>query len=548
MPSVRRKRGSGRRPGAPRFVSERELVFIARREAELEVRRRGVGAAPRFSGRALERVLRKHGAAARPLFGLPESRARRRTSLARRAGAAGVPDISVYYRVDAPDERLDEMAGELRRLEVVQTAYVKPPSEPPVFKEAAPAPGDAPPATADFLSRQGYLDRAPGGVDARFAWRLEGGRGRDVRIIDIEGAWRFSHEDLAENQGGLVGGMQSDSLGWRNHGTAVVGEFGGDSNSFGVTGICPDANVSAIAIFGGLGSAAAVRTAADRLRPGDILLIELHRPGPRHGFEPRDDQSGYVAIEWWPDDFDAIRYATSKGVLVVEAAGNGGEDLDDPIYDVPQEGFPAGWTNPYDRVNRDCGAIVVGAGAPPPGTHGRDHGPDRSRLDFSNYGACVDAQSWGREVTTCGYGDLQGGEDEDLWYTDQFSGTSSASPIVVGVAGCVQGHLRSLGREPLTPGRMRDCFRATGSPQQDAEGRPASERIGNRPNLREAISFALASDAPPVTERAAGLESASRRGRGGQASRSGARRRAASTAGSSSGTRAGRGRRARRGK
>ncbi|MEK8170065.1 hypothetical protein NKH77_10840 [Streptomyces sp. M19] len=43
-----------------------------------------------------------------------------------------------------------------------------------------------------------------------------------------------------------------------------------------------------------------------------------------------------------------------------------------------------------------------GAGAPPPGTHGRDHGPDRSRLEFSNYGMRLDAQGWGREVTTTG--------------------------------------------------------------------------------------------------------------------------------------------------
>jgi hypothetical protein len=34
-------------------------------------------------------------------------------------------------------------------------------------------------------------------------------------------------------------------------------------------------------------------------------------------------------------------------------------------------------------------------------------------------------------------------------------------------------------------------LRATGSPQQDAPGRPATERIGNRPNLRQLIPLAL---------------------------------------------------------
>ena len=55
-----------------------------------------------------------------------------------------------------------------------------------------------------------------------------GGRGDGVRIIDIEGEWHFSHEDLPQNQGGVVGGTPTADPGWRNHGTAVVGEFGGD--------------------------------------------------------------------------------------------------------------------------------------------------------------------------------------------------------------------------------------------------------------------------------------------------------------------------------
>ena len=56
------------------------------------------------------------------------------------------------------------------------------------------------------------------------------------------------------------------------------------------------------------------------LGPGDIILIELHYPGPRFNFEDRDDQRGYIAIEWFPDNFDAIRYAVSRGVIVVEGS------------------------------------------------------------------------------------------------------------------------------------------------------------------------------------------------------------------------------------
>jgi len=196
-------------------------------------------------------------------------------------------------------------------------------------------------------------------------------------------------------------------------------------------------------------------------------------------------------MEWWPDDFAAIRYAVNRGVCVIEAAGNGGENLDDPAYNTPDPAFPADWRNPFNRAQRDSGAVIVGAGAPPPGTNGRDHGPDRSRLGFSNYGAAVDVQGWGREVVTTGYGDLQGGINSNLHYTAQFSGTSSASPIVVGALGCVQGVLRANRRVPLTPARARDLFRSTGSPQQDAPGRPRTQRIGSRPNLRHLIARAL---------------------------------------------------------
>jgi hypothetical protein len=95
----------------------------------------------------------------------------------------------------------------------------------------------------------------------------------------------------------------------------------------------------------------------------------------------------------------------------------------------------------------------------------------------------VDAQGWGREVTTTGYGNLQGGTNEDVWYTDTFSGTSSASPIVVGALAAVQGMLQAAGRPLMTPASARRCLRSTGSPQQDAPGRPLTQRIGNRPDI-----------------------------------------------------------------
>ncbi|MGK8522536.1 S8 family peptidase [Nocardia asteroides] len=395
-----------------------------------------------------------------------------------------------YFFVRGVTGELNELAARLRAEDDVAAAYVKPPAEPPIAPEGAVtrsgrSAAEAPPVTPDFAARQGYLAPAPQGIDARWAWTVRGGRGTDVRVVDIEGAWRFTHEDLKVNQGGVIGGSPSPEQGWRDHGTAVAGVISGDVNAYGITGIVPEAYIRAVSIFGS-GSASAIRSAADALNPGDVILLELHRPGPRFGFANRPDQRGYIAIEWWPDDSAAIRYAVGKGVVVVEAAGNGGEDLGASIYDTRPAEFPGTWRNPFGGGDADSGAIIVGAGAPPPGFHGRDHGPARSRLEFSNYGERVDVQGWGLEVTTTGYGDLQGGPDEDLWYTDVFSGTSSASPIVVGAVTSYQGmSAAAAGRK--TPAEVRARLRETGSPQTDAPGRPATQRIGNLPDLKSMI-------------------------------------------------------------
>ena len=460
-----------------------ELVVVTRRQAAFRA------SAGRFMSAAGEnvsdvsRVLARHKATLVPIFGPTEERVMARLAAHGEAAQAPMEDLSVFYRVEAPTERLEDLRDELAKTELVEAAFIKPAVELPRINDMAAAPDEPPPATADFSTRQIYLNAAPAGVDARWAWTQAGGRGRDIRIIDIEGDWRFTHEDLTQNQGGVVAGTRQTGIDWRNHGTAVLGEFSGDVNTIGIVGIAAEAIASGIA-HGGIGSAGAINQAATRLRAGDVMLLEMHRPGPRNNFAARADQRGYIAVEWWPDDFAAILNATSRGIIVVEAAGNGAENLDDVLYQTPATGFPATWRNSFRRTNRDSGAIVVGAGAPPPGTHGQNHGPDRSRLDFSNWGALIDAQGWGREVTTCGYGDLQGGTNEDLWYTDQFSGTSSASPIVTGVIACIQGMAKARGRPVLTPAQVRNCLRSTGSPQQDAPGRPATQRIGNRPDIR----------------------------------------------------------------
>ncbi len=480
-----------------RTTPGRELIVVARSEASLRASAGGVKSLAGRDVADLTHALQAASAVMVPLFGATEEKLVAKSSMMKSAGIE-VPQLSKYYRVHAADDRLDALADALATSAHVSAAYVKPPVYPAELNDMVTKAAEAPPTTPDFGGRQGYLDPAPDGIDARYAWTLPGGRGAGVRIVDVEGGWNFAHEDLNANQGGVVGGTPTADMAWLNHGTAVLGVFSGDG--IGVTGICPDANVSAISVFD-LGSAAAIHLAADRLGPGDIILVELHRAGPKFNFADRPDQAGFIAVEWWPDDFDAIRYATSKGIIVVAAAGNGAENLDDALYDAPAAGFPADWSNPFRRAARDSGSILVGAGAPPAGTHGSSWGPDRSRLAFSNYGAGVDAQGWGQEVTTTGYGDLQGGSSMNVWYTDRFAGTSSASPIVVGALGCVQGVLRANG-VPLTPAQARATLRATGSAQQDGTASAATQRIGARPDIRQLVgATSVETDVPAPMHR-----------------------------------------------
>jgi Subtilase family len=483
---------------APPYAGERQLMVLAPVEslwggANISTLAIGAdrGVLPPMAQPTISSILKRYNATITPLFAPapkerpigPELRAHVATAI------PGSTDMTqLYHRVIAKDSELDEIANALRSAPTVKAAYVKPRAEPAINRMQPSAAAPAPPAaqTPDFSSRQIHLGPAPAGIDAYYAWTLPGGAGAGVNIIDVEGEWRFDHEDLKLNSRGLLGGTPPNDIGWRNHGTAVVGVCTGNRNSFGVTGICHKGTVGMVSIFGAANrtSSTAIREAANLLSAGDILLIELHYPGPKNNFQNRNDQDGYIAVEWWPDEFDAIVYAVGRGIIVVEAAGNGAQDLDDALYETPDPGFQNGWKNPFRRANRDSGAILVGAGAPPPGTHNRNlYGPDRSRLDFSNFGSAVDVQGWGREVTTCGYGDLQSGS-EDRWYTDEFAGTSSASPTVVGAIACLQGFLRASSAALLTPAGARSLLRSTGSPQQDAPGRPATQRIGNRPDLR----------------------------------------------------------------
>jgi subtilisin family serine protease len=337
-----------------------------------------------------------------------------------------------------------------------------------------PIPAAAPTGTSkrsrNFEPSQGYLHSAPNGIAAMQAWDKYNTRGKGVTICDIEGNWNFKHEDLPKLK--HIGGTLINDLGWKNHGTAVMGEMLSKPSISGTVGICHHARgfVQSAMIGGIFNAAGAIANATKKLRKGDVILIELHAPSPITG--------KYVAMQYWNDVFSAIRSAVKKGITVVEAAGNGDENFNQSIYN-------------GTGLQKDSGAIVVGAGIPP--TNHFDYfgsykwiGNPRSRIWFSNYGKIVNVQGWGWHVTSCGYGDAQGGYNQNRWYTLRFSGTSSASPIVTGAAACIQSRALSKYFKPLTPNKVRAILMKTGTPQT-AGPNPISQRIGPLPNLLKAL-------------------------------------------------------------
>ncbi|MCH7878243.1 MAG: S8 family serine peptidase [candidate division Zixibacteria bacterium] len=310
-----------------------------------------------------------------------------------------------------------------------------------------------------------------GGVDADYANTIPGGDGSGVKIIDIEGGWRTTHEDLSGNPPFVQMGGQIPDLSWRNHGTAVMGEIMGVVNATGIRGIAPAVQWGYSSIAGN-STSNALNLAGGALSPGDAVLIELHTPGPHFNFQSRDDQLGYVAMEYFPASFAAIEQLSADGIIVCEAAGNGAENYDDVLYG-----------QLFDTTFRNSRAIMCGAGAPPSGAFGQD----RARLSFSNYGERVNLQGYGRGVTTLGYGGLFNGGTEDSWYTQTFSGTSSASPIVTGAVLAMQGAFKAAFGIPMDADEMRTILSATGSVQQGN----TSQHIGPRPNLQAAFDEVL---------------------------------------------------------
>ena len=372
------------------------------------------------------------------------------------------PDLNLFYRLQAPGPiDGEQLLTDLDAIDVVEDA----------FPEGLPAP---PPATPDFSGLQGYSNLAPRGIDADAVQAQPGANGSNVRIIDIEYAWNVNHEDLSKARlpgASVPQGTPANPFPDNNHGTAVLGMLVGDDNGFGVTGLVPGAGIGMTNQYttgGGNNHANAVNIARAALSPGDVILLEAQTVGANGGCG--QSQVGCVPVEWNLATYQAIVTAVNAGIIVVEAAGNGSQNLDSPEHGSP---FPAG--------RADSGAIIVGAAGNYYSCSATPHGRNSS----SDYGARVDLHGFGNCLVTTGYGHLLDPAGIDADYTNQFSGTSGASPQVTAAAASLSSLAQQQGdADGLNSREARSLLEIGATPQVFG----LAGNIGPMPNLAAAVS------------------------------------------------------------
>ncbi len=376
-----------------------------------------------------------------------------------------LPDLNLYFEILVPYTDAEKLVQDLSVLPFIELAHIETKSIDPQV-------------TMNYEPQQGYLNAAPNGINAHYAWTRPGGNGSGVNIIDIENGWNFGHEDSPLNSSALIYGTNALEENNRRHGTAVVGEMLARVNGIGVTGIANGSGIRVVSWYSPISAADAIDHARAVLSAGDIIVLEGQIQGT-HGPCNNSSQEGCVPEEWREENFHQIQMATAAGIIVIEAAGNGSENLDDTaLYG---DAFSPTGRNIAGTISLS-GAVIVGAGQP----------GDHRRESFSNYGSRVNLQGWGSGVVTTGFdGNLFDPGDINRRYTNRFNGTSSASPIVAGAFASVRGMSEANGH-PLDGSAILRILQDTGTPQ------PAMDtgHIGPLPNLQAAASHVFGNSPP----------------------------------------------------
>lgn len=181
------------------------------------------------------------------------------------------------------------------------------------------------------------------GIGADTAWRRGKSGSRDVVVGIVDNGVFLSHPDLAPNmwvnpydpvdgKDNDGNGYVDDTRGWdflnddnsvyddpkENHGTHVAGTIGAvGGNGIGVVGVCPNVTMIPTKFVGKLGG-----TMANAVKALDYLTdLKL-----RHGINIVASNHSYGSVGFSVPLFYAIQRAAMAEILVVAAAGNGGND------------------------------------------------------------------------------------------------------------------------------------------------------------------------------------------------------------------------------
>ena len=372
-------------------------------------------------------------------------------------------DFGKFFHILVPSSiDAEALVKSLNEWKSVEVAYPDYPVPDPLVNSA-----DDPRAV-----NQGYLDAAPNGIDARYAWGITGGDGAGQSVIDLERGWTLNHEDLVAHGATLLHGTLLDSS--RSHGTSVLGEICAVDNTIGCVGIVPNIASVNVVSYHLSTRVDAIIAAISNLVFGDVLLLEAQVSVP-------NSTPGMLGpIEVLDGDYEAIRLATALGIIVVEAGGNGTNNGMAPALNLDTYQTAGGarilFRDPANPDFRDSGAIIVTAAS---------SAVPHTRLIYGPHGRRIDCYAWAQNINTT---DSDNGGSTNLYRTN-FGGTSGASPIITGSALALQGIAQASLGFRFSPRQMRAILSnpATGTPPSVAE----TTLINVMPNLRAIIDDVL---------------------------------------------------------
>ena len=325
--------------------------------------------------------------------------------------------------------------------------------------------------TPDFEPRQHYLD-APGprwkGLNVRKAW-AGGVTGRGSRIHFSDGGLFAEHEDLRGNPDlKIVSLAPNDDP---KHGTASVGIILATRNGFGATGVSHD---SELYLYHNRskdihGNNQVLKDLLRNVEPGDIVAIN------RQSANPAVLSTLLPSVHdkaWWT----VMQQLTQRGAVVVNAAANGSSKTLAPKGTQANQGVDlANW--PYFDDYGDAGVILIGACQ---SYSGKPHTYSNYRYRHRMLNA------WGDSVVTLSRGDLQDLPGENRDYTENYAGTSSATPMVTGALSLIQSYAMEHHHVYLNADQMHLLVMASGYEDATVPGTDVLP-MGARPNVHGAL-------------------------------------------------------------